>query len=402
MNKVPHKLPHGCKCSELSVCPSNWKSTAAPMKRTWYISYRFYDPNFNSPKQVVIKGLAEFKQRNERQNAVATLLDDELRSLYSGYNPITKTTHPPAPQIEQDISPNSAFIGSLILAKKRIICAESMEVDLRTTIPYVEKAARHLKIENMRIGDIRRKHIRLLLDHIEDTSKCKSAYRYNRFRSNLMILFTELMEMDAIEFNPVRDIRKRKIIHKMRQVMDPGERTRVNEHLQKNYPTLHVFANIFFHSGARMIELINVKRSHVEIKNQRFKVLIKKGREYREVYKTIKDVALPYWEIALQGCSADDFVFGKTLRPGSSAVTRDWVTKLWQKVIKDDETGLGIKKDFYSLKHLNTDETAAMIGIEDAAAHDDHTTPVVTLKHYAVGEKERRHEKLKKVKNSFA
>lgn len=64
--------------------------------------------------------------------------------------------------------------------------------------------------------------------------------------------------------------------------------------------------------------------------------------------------------------------------------------------------GLGIKGDFYSLKHSNLDETAAALDINAAAAMAGHTTPVITLKHYAHGEKERQHERLKKVANTFS
>ena len=44
---------------------------------------------------------------------------------------------------------------------------------------------------------------------------------------------------------------------------------------------------------------------------------------------------------------------------------------------------MGIKADVYSLKHLNTNETAALLGIVDAAAHNSHTSTVVTMKYYA-------------------
>jgi hypothetical protein len=63
---------------------------------------------------------------------------------------------------------------------------------------------------------------------------------------------------------------------------------------------------------------------------------------------------------------------------------------------------LGVKEDFYSLKHLNLDETASILNINDAAAMASHTSTVITLKHYAVNEKSRQNKRLKLVNNKFA
>jgi integrase len=300
--------------------------------------------------------------------------------------------------VYSEIDPGTPFIAALKLVKDKVECSDSTKRDLRTMIPYVEKAAKNFRFENIPINQVRRKHIRLILDKIEETSRWKSSHRYNKHRSNFMMLFSELTELEAIEFNPVRDLRKKKVTFRIREVLEPGERKKINEHLKIVAPALHIFAHIFFHSGARFTEMISLKGSSVDLKKQRFKILVRKGREFREVWRTIKDVAIPYWEIAMKDCKPGDHVFGKGLVPGPVAMQRDWLTAQWEKHVKKS---LGIKKDFYSLKHLNTDETAAMAGIVDAAAQDGHTTPVITLKHYAVGEKQRQHERLKKINNPF-
>ena len=58
--------------------------------------------------------------------------------------------------------------------------------------------------------------------------------------------------------------------------------------------------------------------------------------------------------------------------------------------------------DFYALKHLNLDETAAILDAEAAAKMAGHTSTVITLKHYLFNEEERKMKKLRKVDNSFA
>ena len=63
---------------------------------------------------------------------------------------------------------------------------------------------------------------------------------------------------------------------------------------------------------------------------------------------------------------------------------------------------LGITADFYSLKHLNLDEISGALDIEAAAMMAGHTSPVITMKHYAVNEKDREMERLRKVNNKFS
>ena len=62
---------------------------------------------------------------------------------------------------------------------------------------------------------------------------------------------------------------------------------------------------------------------------------------------------------------------------------------------------LNITADFYSLKHLNLDETTELLSLEDAARMANHKGTKMMSSVYAVGEKQRQFEKLKKVSNSL-
>jgi len=62
---------------------------------------------------------------------------------------------------------------------------------------------------------------------------------------------------------------------------------------------------------------------------------------------------------------------------------------------------LGIDIDFYSLKHLNLDETSDILNAEAAAKMAGHTSTVITLKHHLINEEESKMEMLRKVNNDF-
>ena len=396
-------LPYGCCCSPLKVHPKNWQTSTVSVKKGWYIFYRFYDPVFkDSPrykkgKLVCIKRMNFCKSREERQVETQLLIDQELIKLKeTAYNPITgKSMHI---QESFEIEPFTPFIEALTKAEQRIQVAPSTRRDLRSMLRYVTNAAIHLRYNELPIKVISRKHIKQVLSHI-DIYYGENSYRYNKIRSYLMILYKELIELETVEVNPLRDIAKKKRIEKLRRLPSLEDRRIIDQHLKEHQYRLWLFMHIFFHSGARLTEMMNIKKEDVNLTKQTFIVTIKKGSYYKEVEKPIKNIALPFWLEAMLSIEDDDFVFSKGLMPGKEHIQSFQITKRWNLHVKKK---LGIKEDFYSLKHLNLDETAAILNINDAAAMASHTSTAVTLKHYAINEKSRQNERLKLIHNKFA
>ena len=369
------------------------------MAQNWYISYRFYDPTVSKPKLIIIKGMNQLKDLAQRRQITARLIEEELYQLeVMGYNPITNRFTMPE-RLEYEVDPSTPFVDALKKALDKIKKSKSTNRDLKSIFEGTKKAAIVLRFNQLKISDIRRKHIKAIIDRVQKMYGTDSPHRYNKYRTYLRILFTELVEMEAVAFNPVTDLRKRKTSLKLREILTDEERKAVDEGT-KHLVEFNRFIHIFFHAGARLTEIMQVKGNQVDLENQRWKANIKKGKG--ETWKTIKDIALPYWKEALKDCGSNQYLFSKFLKPGDKPINTDQITRRWKKYVKDPKTGLGINKDFYALKHANTDETDELVGIKVAAAQNDHTTPVVTMKHYAVNASKRMHEKMKAVNNPFS
>jgi len=397
-------LPFSCHCTELNVYPNNWTSKNASLKKSWYVYYRFYDPNFRdnpkfkTGKLVIIKRMNQFKTVSERQENTKLIIEQELDKLRNkAYNPITKKKGEVILS-QSEIEPSCPFISALTLAEKRISASPSSKRDLRSILRFVKVAAIQLGYIEMPISMISRKHLKQLLAHI-DLINGESSHRYNKIRSYLMIIYNELIELEVIEANPLKDLSKKKNIQKIRKLPTKEDRQLISEYLHKNQYRFWLFMQIFFHSGARITELMKIKRRDINLREQFFIITIKKGRIAKEVIRPIKNIALPFWEEAIESASNDDYIFSKELLPGQKAIQSYQITKRWNRHIK---VKLGIKADFYSLKHLNLDQTAAILGINDASAMASHASTGVTIKHYAFGEKLRQNERLRKVENKFA
>ncbi|MBK7885448.1 MAG: tyrosine-type recombinase/integrase [Chitinophagaceae bacterium] len=217
----------------------------------------------------------------------------------------------------------------------------------------------------------------------------------------MSILFSQLVELEAIDTNPVRDISKEKIVTNLRTLLTTDQRKKIDEHFAKIDPGYQRFLHIFFHSGARPKELLCIKKEDVNLENQTYKITVIKGKYKREELRPIKNVALPYWQDIVNKATIGQYLFGRTLQPGDKPTTRDYITKKWQREVKD-KNKLNIQADLYSLKHSNLDETAAELSLKEASMMAGHTSTVITMKHYAIGEKERQNNRLKEVNNKFA
>lgn len=384
-------LSNGCRYSALSVNPKNWKSKNASVKKKWRITYRFYD-RIGKVKQVALKGMNHFRSLEERQIATRALVENEVKLLtHHCYNPITG--HTSEPSETSDINPCTGFIDALRYAKEQLECSAGTMASINSAINVLEKIAEDLRIENKAIGEIRPKNIMQLL------KKVTSVSSYNHYRAYLLMIFKQLFLLDAIEINPVRDIPKKKTIRRIKTVLSAAERKTVNDYYYTNFYYHWRYMQIFFHSGTRSTELFSVKAKNVDLKNQRYKCLVKKRRVWTEVYKTIKDVALPLWkEVLNEVKDQEHYLFSKYLRPGATMKHPGIVTQHWRKHIKKK---LGIEACFYSLKHSNTTETVDILSDQDAAAMNSHTSTAMVVNFYDVGREKRQHERLKKVNNPF-
>ena len=384
-------LPHGCSCSIPSVNPKNWKTGGQSLlKKHWKIHYYFRDPQFKDKypygKQIPIKGMNRFKTIEERRTSTQILIDEELYMLkVKGYNPITKKINGPEIELIPEISPDTTVCEAIEMARKKIEGENSTLTDLKTVSRYFNKSCMQLRYHSLRIRDLKRVHVRNILEN-QKTQNNYTNERYNKIRAYMHMIFKQLVKNDAIEYNLISDIEKKKETKKLTITFTEDEILIIKEYLASKHYGFYRYLQIFFHSGSRSTEMFSLKKRDIDIDNQRFKVLVKKGRYNEEQWRGINKNALKYWVELYNASSPGDYIFSYNFCPGPTKIAARQVSDKWRKYIKNR---LGITKSFYKLKSLHTTKVISLYDRTLAAGLNGHKSTKMNDTHYDALHQER-------------
>lgn len=391
------KLSKNCSRTEVWGSPDNWETTTAKssLLKNWYVQCDFYDPLYAEkyPKGFSFrKKVNKFKTIDERRAAIKLLLIEIPRLLdQKGYNPITGKFMIEEPvAFVNALNPKTNFIEALKIAYVKLSLSPGVKKEIKRIVKKVNDSAIDQQLD-IPISEFHSGHVRDLLDLLNLTPN-----EYNKYLTHLSIVLNDLVEKRMLFHNPIRDIRKKKTIKKLRETLEISQLQDIFKILKTDYYTFYRYSMIFFHSGARTSELFRVQKKDVNLKKQEYKATILKGGQYKEVIKVIVPNVIPYWEEIINECNNEnDFLFARNLKPSLIPTQPYQITKRWKRLVKDK---LSITADFYSLKHLFLDELDKNSLPKDNLSKNmaNHTTNV-TEKTYLVGREGRKNEALKKI-----
>ena len=398
-----HYTMNGCYYTEPSIYPKNWKSGGlTSLDLVWKIQYYYFDPGHSNDypygKSIIIKGMNDIRDLHKRRAVTEIILEEEIGYLKRGYNKFSSSY-----MVDQRLKygilhPHLKFIDAFRIAANKLKRSKKYIYEIICVINRIEQAAIKLNMTMTTIEDLKRRQLKIVLEE----SKFTSDY-FNKARSYISTLFSELIEYECCESNLVRDIRKKKTVRTERELLTPDDMRTILSHLKTNYPSFYVYTNIFMLSGSRTTELFNLKFKDIDISNQEYKVVIKKRGISQEVTKVIIKQAVEFWKRAVKNAEPEDYIFSKGLVPGPESIDASQITKRWYRLVKKSKTlknidgnKLNITADFYSFKHSFLDS----LPTAEAQLMAEHLSSKTT-EIYQVNKKKRERELLKQLIVNF-
>ena len=377
----------GCSYTELWVSPANWqKATKKDLDKDWYVQCIFFDPRYEKkyPKGFPYRKKANKPQTiEERKALISFLLKNVPQQFNNGYNPITKKY---MNLRDEGLYPDLLFIEAFKRALEIKSGTKSHLYNIKRAIERLEKASEALGMQYIKVKDLRRVDLKIMLDYLQLPDKY-----YNKFVIYFSSLYRVLIEYECCESNITRDIYPKKTFKEPRLVLEKNELDRIKELLEETHPEFYRYMMIFLYSGARNTELFRLQRKDVDLDKQEFVILLEKGGQYKRCTKVILTPALEYWKEVCEECqSPDDYLFALNFVPSKKMGHTEIVTRFWKRNVKDK---LGIEADFYALKHYmldNLDSDTAML----LASHTNKNTTAI----YQVNKAKKDREMLKQLK----
>jgi|GEM_PF-787171 len=407
------RLLNDCMRTDIWVNPSNWKRITAKsaLKKTWYVQCKFIDPNYAADYPQGFQYRIKINKGNytlDERRAAATAAIEEMMLLLDveAYNPITKTFMLPKKVEENRIDYNklTPLRHALDKAFTLIEVDDHTKLDIKSVLKYFLQFAEQLRYDHIPVNDFLPMHATEILMNIR-TKKSKNASleplsekRYNKYVAYLSSLFVLLKKNKMIDENPFEDFQKKKVVVQPRKVLTEFQRKKLFLFLREHYPEYLRFYLIFFHSGGRLKELLELKYEDVNIHDLKYTTVVKKGNSHSLVERPIKKISLKYWESILKIAKKGDYIFSVGLVPGSNKIRRDQVTRRWRIHVKQK---LGIDVDQYAGKHLNLTEIVSYADADAAAKAAGHTTSVMVKTTYDVENHQRNMNKVRNVRNHF-
>lgn len=394
------ELPNGCCCSQLTVHPHNWQSPEADISRNWYIHYRFYPPDDIKGKSCAIRGMNYAKTLSLRRQSTTVSIENELKRLRSGYNPVTKAViAAPDPDGDYVIHPRTSFSRALQKAFERQEGTVEAKRDLKSSLKYLQLSLHNLGYHERPVQEIKKRHLLNVLENCVNIKKGFNNRQFNHYRGAILQLYKVLIKYDTVEYSPAQAIAEKQHTPAPRNILTPEQRIKIDQHLKIENYRFWNFIHIFYHSGSRLMEIARLQGKHVNLQGQTALYYVKKRGAWAWVERPIPDLVLPFWQRAMKNCGPDQFVFAKNLLPGDIQISSIQYTRRWKTWVK---TKLNLDVNIYLLKHTHTTEVVDILDEEAAAKMNGHTTTAMVKKVYDLKNKWRKDDKIKRLPIKFA
>lgn len=365
--------------------------------RGWYVHYRYEGKQFRE-----IAGLNKIEDLEKREAKAIEICRLILVELKSGWNPNIPISFSETEKM------NIVDAIKFALDKKSQSISKRTLVAYKSTTDFFIKAVKDLKLSNVLITDIKRIHIKTILERIKKNRKW-SDKSYNKNLGYLKAIIGELLQWDILEYNPVHGIKTIKIGEVIANIPATDEQViLIKEKLLSDFPSFYIYVISIFHTGIRPEELLKLKINMIDLPKNQIILPAEITKTQIERIVPVNNYLKDYFEkMNIYDYDQDYYLFGSKREhsnrglkkdldfiPGPTMLNRDCASKLWRKLIKDD---LGIDVNMYSMKHLGANKKI-LAGIDIDALRElyGHTSKMMTLRYAKIVKEVNRNQILEK------
>lgn len=334
-----------------------------------YVWFRYLNPETGQWSNPIKRKPAitlPWSKRSHYLNLKALIRAFEIKLSIEGWNPIDDS-YPNNEPIEVDAEllriKKLSFIDALDYAfqKKKPDWSHRSVQCYESVVKYLKQYARFVGIHNKKTEELDIAHYKLLLEKIKEKRKL-TPMGFNRYRTYLSTLITEMKQWQIVTKNVIEDVRTKPEEKRMaHRPPTKDERLIITTTMRKHHPEYFRFLAVLYGCTLRPDEITRLQISHLHKKEGVFKVPSSNTKN-----KTYRMVTIPNWvmdllmELNLQNYPPDYYIFSttniKSFVPGKRKMHANTTSHWWRKIVKNKKTGLGLDVNQYSFKKMAGDD----------------------------------------------
>lgn len=388
------------------------------LNKSWFVYFSFTDNETNQKKRLQFRGDINLERTKEgRIREGRRLLKFWKEELESGWSPFERVT-------TSNSLLDMNFCQTVDFAMSK--CEPEVATDTfscyKSTAKYIKMAAEALKLSVKPIAEIKRTHVKLILEQAKAANKWSNT-SYNKHLNYLKCILKRAIDWEIIENNPAHKIPCLPVAETEKYVpYTEAEREAIQEYLYMHHYRFFVYLLVIYQTGIRPKEILALRIKNIDLINSQITIIpdleaeTSKTKKIRKV--PISKNLLPFLrELGLQEYSRECFVFGSMSEPGKGnkgsgkggvrgamhpdyfkpsmvRIKRDTVTKFWKRIIIDK---LGIQKHLYAAKHSGANSMIqAGIDLDTLKELFGHSSKLMTEKYASAVKKVRFNEIIEK------
>lgn len=393
-------LENGNSFSRFTIFPPNWETPRADTNVKWYLIYRYYEASGKMKQRMIAGNVNQTDSLSERQQRMRELFLTERERLLRGQNPLyakqvgaagvkklKQDPDFPIPTTYHPIEPDDTLKNAVLKALWNPPGCEKHKGDLRRNVIRVLKAAAVLGYGDLPISTISKKHMTRVFIKLTELEPAMSNELYNRIRTHLLSVFNIIENEEANERRPVAAVPVKPTMERKQEALTLDEIKRILVYLKGVNYHFYRFAYIFYHTASRPVELCRLQYEDVNLNEGVYRIRILKKKKWREEIKPIHVNVLHLWKEVMNEAKPGQYLFAHGYKPGEKPYASATYSHTFKNLVKE---GLGITRNFYTLKHRKLDEIRVFMlsneGVrlsreitQHAASHDSFKTTSLYL-----------------------
>lgn len=352
------------------------------LSKSWFVYFRYNKILFRY--KYGINYITDLKKREKEANLLRDALHQKLKE---GWDP----TLPEVIQEQTNLSFAEALDFAMEKKKPNLGCKTISGYN--GTVRFMKAAIEKLDFGNLPITDVKRIHIKLLVEKAKEQRKW-SNNAYNKHLNHLKAILSELIQWDLIESNPAHNIKNLPVSESdANQPASVDDIEKIKKELESKHFDFWVFCLTIFHTGIRPEEITKMTLGMIDLKNNEIilpaeitktkrKRIVPINQHLKSYYKQMEFEKLPkeyYLFGSYREAGKGNIGKFKDFIPGPTKINRDTATKRWEKIVKKE---LGINMNLYAMKHLGADrKILAGLEIDSLRELYGHTSHLMTEKY---------------------